>query len=157
MEMRSRRIAVVMQRRLTGGRWPAEVWEAVGAIPGFATGESAHRIVASGGAEQWLYPDLELLLRKADADGYYLNVSTKEPKIFVMWREQDGRGVPSHVTVSYSEASCWMEGGEQVDPVPMPPELYAWVGEFVEKYYRPEPKRKIRPQSFRHPKDRART
>jgi hypothetical protein len=59
--------------------------------------------------------------------------------------------------VSYSEASSWMDGGEEVDRVPMPPELYAWVSDFVVQNYRPLPKKKIRPLSFKSPKDRARS
>jgi len=157
MEKPARMLAVVMQRRQTAGRWPAVVWQPIGVVPDGGEYDAPRRIVAEENSEQWLYPGLELLLRRSDADGYYLNVSTSEPKVFVLWREEDGRGVPGFVTASYSEASSWMEGGEQVDPVPMAPELYAWVGEFVELHYRPEPKKRIRPQSFRHPKDRIRS
>jgi hypothetical protein len=49
-----------------------------------------------------------------------------------------------------------MDGGEQVDRVPMPREIYDWVSAFVQQHYRPQPKKKIRPQSFKSPKDRAR-
>ena len=31
----------------------------------------------------------------------------------------------------------------------MPPEIFAWVGEFVDANYRPEPKKRIKPRSFR--------
>jgi hypothetical protein len=64
--------------------------------------------------------------------------------------------VPQFATVSYDEASRWMDGGEHVDSVGMPAALFAWVGEFVEKNYRREPKKRIKPQSFLSPKDRAR-
>jgi hypothetical protein len=50
-----------------------------------------------------------------------------------------------------------MDGGEDVDRVPMAPDIYAWVSDFVVKNYRPQPKKKIRPQSFKSPKDRARS
>jgi hypothetical protein len=43
-----------------------------------------------------------------------------------------------------------------VDRAPMPPDLFARVGDFVARHYRPQPKKKIRPQSFKSPKDRAR-
>ncbi len=33
--------------------------------------------------------------------------------------------------------------------------IYAWVGEYVEQNYRPEPKKRIKPRSFIHPKDRT--
>jgi hypothetical protein len=48
-----------------------------------------------------------------------------------------------------------MDGGHSVDGVPMPREVYAWVGEYVAANYRPEPRKRIRPSSFRHPKDRV--
>lgn len=37
----------------------------------------------------------------------------------------------------------------------MPAEVFAWTGEYVEKNYRPEPKKKIKPKSFQHPKYRV--
>jgi len=46
-------------------------------------------------------------------------VSTQEPRVFVMWRMEQERAVPQFVTVSYDEASRWMDGGEQVDSVAM--------------------------------------
>jgi len=156
MEKPVRKVAVVMQRRNARSRWAGVIWEPVGAHESDEARGEARPLMRQDDVEQWLHPGLELSLRKADADGYYLNVSTAEPKIFVAWRDEEGRGVPCLLTASYSEASCWMEGGEQVDAVPMPPELFAWVGEFVERHYRPEPKKRVRPQSFRHPKDRVR-
>ncbi|HEX5094301.1 MAG TPA: DUF3305 domain-containing protein, partial [Burkholderiales bacterium] len=145
----------VMQRREIQHRWQSDVWEPVEAISG--AGEGSARVIAeSGQSTRWLYPDLALVLRVADADGYFLNVTTSEPSVFVMWRMEAERAVPCLVTASYSEASSWMEGGENVDRVPMPPDILSWVRDFVARHYRPQPKKKIRPQSFKHPKDRAR-
>ena len=48
-----------------------------------------------------------------------------------------------------------MDGSAQVDPVAMPAAMRDWVRDFVEENYRPEPKKRIRPQSFLSPKDRA--
>jgi hypothetical protein len=41
-----------------------------------------------------------------------------------------------------------MDGGEKVERVVMWPELAAWMGQWVEDNYRPEPKRRQKPQSF---------
>ena len=69
----------------------------------------------------------------------------------------DGQdALPVHVTVSSEEAGRWLDGGHSVDGVKMPPEIFAWVGEWVEKNYRPKPPQKrIKPRSFLHPKDRV--
>jgi hypothetical protein len=63
--------------------------------------------------------------------------------------------LPVEVTASRDEAARWLDAGHSVDGVPMPPEIYAWVGEYVEKNYRPEPRKRIKPRSFQHPKDRV--
>ncbi len=43
-----------------------------------------------------------------------------------------------------------MDGGEQVDGVPLPPALFAWLDEFVRTHYKPEQKKgKIKPPSFK--------
>jgi len=98
---------------------------------------------------RWLHPGFAIELHRDQAEGYYLNLTTPTPYVFVMWRLEDGLAVPKVVTVSYHEAGQMMDGGEQVDGVPMPPVLLAWVDEFVRAYYRPEPKKKIRPPSFK--------
>ena len=63
--------------------------------------------------------------------------------------------MPRYVTVSYDEASRWLDGGAQVDPVPMPAAMRAWLVEFVEQNYRPQPKKRLRPQSFLSPQERG--
>ena len=150
-----KRVAVIMQRRTVQNRWQSEVWEPAGVLPEQPQG-APRMIVDSGATTQWLYPSYDVFLRKSEAEGYYHNVSSAEPCVFILWRMEGGQAVPQFVTLSYDEASRWMDGGESVDRVAMPPELFAWVGEFVEKNYRFTPKKRVRPQSFLSPKDRAR-
>jgi Protein of unknown function (DUF3305) len=157
METPRKRIAVVMQRRAIENRWQSEVWEPSGVLDDYAGEQGARVIVEEAGLTQWLYPGLELALHRAEAEGYFHNVSTQAPNVFVLWRMEEERAVPHYVTVSYDEASRWMDGSAQVDPVPMPRALRAWVEDFVAAHYRPEPKKRIKPQSFLSPKDRAQT
>ena len=155
MEKASKSAAVIMQRRLVQSRWQSEAWEPAGVI---ADGEEAGapRVIAEhDGVTQWLHPGFRIELRRDEADGYYMNMTTDDPSVFVLWRMEEGRAVPQFVTVSYAEAARWMDAGESVDRVPMPPELVPWVSGYVERNYRPEPKKKRRPQSFKHPKDRV--
>ena len=66
---------------------------------------------------------------------------------FVMWRRADDRepaAQPVMVTVSYNEAGRFMDGGEQVDGVPLDPAIAAVVRAFVAAHYVPEPRRKVR-------------
>ncbi len=157
MERPKTTLSVVMQRRPIDNRWQSEVWEAHSVLPGQA-GEGAPRLILEqGDLQQWLYPGFEVVLYRDEAEGYYLNVSGTNPRVFVRWQMEKERGVPEMLTLSYDEASRWMDGGAQVDAVGMPPEVFAWVGQFVEDHYRPVARKRIKPKSFMHPKDRARS
>ena len=155
MEKATKRVAVIMQRRALASRWQSEAWEPVGVLPDYDGEPGARVIVQEADTTQWLYPGLDIELRRDEADGYYMNVSTDQPSVFILWRMEAALAVPQFVTVSYAEAGRWMDAGERVDLVPMPREMYAWVGGYVERNYKPEPKKKRRPQSFRPPKDRV--
>lgn len=155
MERAKKRVAVIMQRRALKSRWQSEAWEPVGVLLDYAGEEAPRLIVDENDTTQWLYPGFEVDLRRDEGDGYYMNLSSPSPSVFVLWRMEEGRAKPHFVTASYAEASRWMDAGESVDRVPMPQEMCVWVGEYVARNYRPEPKKKMRPQSFRHPKDRV--
>jgi Protein of unknown function (DUF3305) len=150
------KVAVVMQRRPTRHKqFQLEHWEAIRVHALEELDDAPRRIHAADGVEEWLYPNLQLVLRRDEAEGYYLNVSTGDPRVFVKWRMHGELAVPEEVSASYNDASTWMDAGESVDPAPMPAALSAWVGEFVQQNYRPEPRKRKRPQSFLHPKDRG--
>jgi hypothetical protein len=153
MERSSKRVAVIMQRRALQSRWQSEAWEPVGVLADYEGEAGARVIVEEGGTTQWLHPGFEVELRRDEADGYYM--STDQPSVFILWRMHEGNAVPQFTTVSYAEAGRWMDAGETVDRVPMPREMREWVSGYVERNYKPEPKKKRRPQSFRNPKDRV--
>jgi len=142
-----------MQRRPTQSRWAESVWELHGVL---ADPGGAKRLLREeGGSAQWLHPGFELRLHKDELEGYYMNVSAPEPRVFVLWRMEGEEALPCEVTVSADESARWLDGGHSVDGVAIPPEIYAWVGDYVEKNYRPEPQKRIKARSFVHPKDRV--
>ena len=147
-------IAVVMQRKPAKSRWIDWVWEPFGVLPGYADGEP-RILVEQGGAVQWLHPGFKLVIHRDEAEGYYLNVSSQRPSVFVLWRMEEEQALPLDVTASSEEAGRWLDGGHSVDRVSMPAEIFAWVGDWVEKNYRPKPMERVKPRSFRHPKDRV--
>lgn len=147
-------LAVVMQRRPAQSRWADFVWEPFGVVPGYGPGE-VKVLIDQAGVTQWLHPGFTLELHRDEAEGYYLNVAGQQPRVFVLWRMDEETGVPLQLTASFDEAGRWMDGGHSVDGVKMPAEIFAWVGDYVEKNYRPEPKKRIKPRSFKHPKDRV--
>ena len=148
-------ISVIMQRRVLESRWADHAWEPLGVVPGRIEESGPRLLVDEGGLQQWLHPGHLLVLHKDECEGYYLNVSATDPRVFILWRVDEGSAVPAEVTVSCEEGGRWLDAGHSVDGVPMPAEIYAWVGDYVEKNYRPEPKKRIKPRSFLHPKDRV--
>jgi hypothetical protein len=147
-------VAVVMQRRAVQNRWIDCVWEPWSVLSGHEQGE-VRRLVEESAVAQWLHPGFTLMLHKDECEGYYLNVSSAAPSVFVLWRMEGERALPLDVTASSDEAGRWLDGGHSVDRVAMPPEIFAWVGDYVERNYRPEPQKRIKPRSFRHPRDRV--
>ncbi len=154
MTMRATRIpvAVEFERVAVASRWADSRWQpsrvvAVAGDPDAADGAAVERVEAAGALERWVYPGLVAEIHPVEVDGYYLNLSTPDPKAFVMWRFREGGEPPVHpvvVTLSYHEAARMMDGGEQVDAVPLDPFLRALLEPFVAAHYRPEPKRKHR-------------
>ena len=157
MQKPTRPVAVVMRRRPIINRWQDEVWEPLGVVDGHEGAGEPRLLVDEGGVQQWLHPGFALVLHRDETEGYYMNVSSGSARVFVLWRmdEATGRGLPMDVTASYDEGGRWMDGGHSVDSVPMPAEIFAWVGGYVEENYRPEPRKRKKPRSFLHPKDRA--
>jgi len=143
-------VAVIMQRTPLVNRWVSERWEpvAIECVPDAAGPAAPVQIAGDGTATCWRFGGYAVELHRSEAEGYFLNMTAPDPKVFVMWRRDDADAVPpvrpETVTVSYNEAARLLDGGEQVDAVLMPPEILAWMTPFVAEHYRPEPKRKAR-------------
>jgi len=144
-----------MQRRASKSPWVDSVWEPWSVLSSAEQSGPSRLLVEEAGLAQWLHPGFTLVLHKDEIEGYYLNVSATQPRVFVLWRMEGEQALPLDVTLSSEEAGRWMDGGNSVDGVPIPPEIYAWVGAHVEANYRPQPQKRIKPRSFQHPKDRA--
>ena len=146
-------IAVIMERITLDNPWLPFRWEAKGVIRDIFPAGSSDRIIVQDERQlQILFPGLELRLTREESEGYYLNLTSPEPKVFVLWRLRDETARPEFVTVSYNEGTRWADSGESVDGVALPPELRPWMGEFVEQHYRPEPKK---PKRYASSKDKG--
>ena len=143
-----RKISVIVERVPSTSRWETHRWDVAGVVPD--QGGEPRTIVENGGLLQRLYPGFALALHRDEAEGYYLNVSSDQPSVFVSLRIDEGGTEPHpfQVTLSYNEAARWMDSNERVERAPAWPELVAWMGEWVEQNYRPEPKKRRKPRSF---------
>ncbi len=168
------RFAVLMRKQHLDNPWVSYRWVPQEVLPDYGqlhshptqsiTGQFLGR---DAEGESWLFTGYELDLFPDEAEGYYLNVSAPVPSWFVMWRlEEDIEryvdsesialaksestfAVPHRICVSYNEAARLLDGGESVDTVPMSEEHATWLQEYVNDNYRPEPKKRHRPASFK--------
>jgi hypothetical protein len=138
-------IRIIMQRRKLASPWADEVWETHSVIAG-TEGEpgSVERIVDADAVTQYLVSGWQLELFHDEAEGYFLNIDAPEPRVFVMWRKEEGQEValPVQVSVSYNEAARRVDSSENVDAVPMPQDVLIWLRQYVQDNYRPEQKKK---------------
>jgi hypothetical protein len=138
-------VAVIMERVALANRWITEKWEAKGVVRDMAPQGSAEQvIVREEKLTQVLFPGHVIRLQRDEAEGYYLNITSPQPKVFVLWRLYDEVARPDFISVSYNEGTRWADSGENVDGVPLPAELLPWIGEFVAQNYKPEPAKKKR-------------
>ena len=138
-------VSIVLERRVLANRWESEQWEAVGVLPSSESAEVApRRLHELAKREQWLYGGRRIELFTDEAENYLLNVTGAEPRVFVMWRREEGDPQPriGAVTVSFGEAARMLDSGEQVDGVAMPADIRDWVEGFARAFYRPEVRKK---------------
>lgn len=133
-------VAVIMERVQLRDKWQTVKFEAIGIIP-FFEAPGPRTLLSDETGEQVVFPGLEITLYRDECEGYLANLTGTYPKAFVAWRMQDGIARPWLVTVSYNEAARLMDGGEQVDGVPLPAEIAAWMAPFAEQNYRPPPEK----------------
>lgn len=145
-------VDVVMERVPLANRWASERWQPARVEPrGEGKGAGGDPVCLRDDAtgSLWQFPGLSIELHPSEAEGFFLNLTSPAPVVFVMWRldEEEGRVPPAWpliVTLSYNQAGRFMDGGERVDNLPLPEPLHAELAAYVAEHYKPEPKRKVR-------------
>ena len=142
--------AVVTARRVVDNPWTSEIWVPIAVIERSGARDQPPILLERNAAgEQWLHLGFEVELNRTEAEGYYLNLTTDLPVAFVEWELVDTGAEPKWVTLSYHEAARRLDGGAQVEAVPMPVEWLPWVAAFTQQHLQvPEKKRRPAPASF---------
>ena len=152
-------VAVVMERDFQPNRWEDWRHRIVEVVPMQEGFGSEPRVLRDDGKlQRVLHPGFAVELFTDEGEGYYLNLSSGAPVWFVVWRSDDedpSRSWPEQVTLSYNEAGRRLDAQERVDNVPLQQEFVAWLADFTEAHYRPEPKQRKRPASFQPPPERG--
>ena len=149
-------VDILLERVPIVNRWADEQWRPAAVVPiGRVAPDAAvaapgvpERVADGPAGTTWRFPGCAIELHPTEAEGYFLNITSDTPLVFVMWRAAEDGFEPAArvqmVTVSYNQAGRIMDGGERVDPVPMPETILAWMRPYVAEHYKPEPRRKVR-------------
>lgn len=151
-------VAVLIERRRQPSRWEDWRFELADVVIDEGQFGAEPRLLREDDRlSQFLHPGLPVTLHRDEAEGYALNLTSGSPVWFVMWRIDDddpSQARPELVTLSYNEAGRWLDAQERVDNVPLPRPVVEWLQAYVDMNYRPEPKERKRPASFRAPGQR---
>jgi hypothetical protein len=143
-------VDIVMERVPLSSPWASETWRPFAVVPSSTptTDADVQRVESGPDVSRWCFAGHELELHPVEAEGYFLNLTSPAPCVFVMWRmsEDDASPLarPVLATVSYNEAGRLMDGGERVDSVAMPATIADWMRPFVAEHYKPQPRGKVR-------------
>lgn len=100
---------------------------------------------------QILCSGFTLRLHRDEVESYYFNLMGERPSLFVICSDDEaGRLTPFLVTCSYDEATAHTEVEEHVFSLPLPPEVYRWVEQFVLKHYLPSRKKKRKRENWKN-------
>jgi len=168
------RFAVLMQKQHMDNPWqnyrwlPLSIEADLGQFGGVSGNQIRGRFLKRDDVnETWVFTGFDFQFFSDEAEGYFLNSSAPEPAWFVMWRlepepspfiaedskanavHEEGLAIPNRIMLSYNEAARLIDGGETVDIVPLSNDLKQLLAAYVEQHYKPEPKKRQKPASFK--------
>ncbi len=141
-------VGVVVERRQTSHPWQEHAWRPVAVIAGAAKLDPKGDWVTLGEGPSWTRfhaGTLSLSFFRRETEGYKVNLSQQQPRVFVVMRTGYDMGcahetLPFHVTVCPYEAQDYLDSGDElVEAVPMPQGLIALVQDYVDRHHKDEP------------------
>ncbi len=140
-------VSIVMECRCSASPWAELSWDALGITVGESASEAASgmpvKIHADQASSQYLYQGFTLRLHRDECESYYHNLMTPDPRCYVVARmDEHERPVPYLVSMSFDEAHAYLEAGDPIYAVAIPPEIYRWCEAYVLAHYVPERKYK---------------
>jgi hypothetical protein len=153
-------LGIVLERRKSRHPWLDYAWKPVAVVPGAPPRDPRGDWSVAAQGEDWVHffaGTLPLELYRKETEGYRVNLSQDPPRVFVVLRDLEDPAVahplvPFVVTASPFESQGYLESGSDlVEPVAMPPELVAFVQDFVDRHHVDQPfyKRERRPHDPR--------
>jgi hypothetical protein len=134
-------VGIVIRRQPGVTRWARWAWRPVALLPGAGPADW-HEMRREGEVVEYHAATLTLEVHRALTEGYRVALAGDPPSAYVVLHPVPGaRGVEVHrITASAFEAQDHLDNAEEiVEPVPMPPQLIAWLSAFVGRHHRDRP------------------
>jgi len=147
-------VAVLVEyQAIHDNRWIDGRWAVTGVVAGEQlAGDGIHSKLIHSDAEvqQYLWSGFVIELHRDDAESYYCNLMSDHPSVFIICNEEQGESLqPFIVTLSYGEATSYMETDVRVERVEMPAELYRSLEQYVLANYVPEKRKKRKREDWK--------
>jgi hypothetical protein len=142
-------VDATFRKRAVQSRWVDFQWEAASvelADGSPSVASKAAQTEEIEGETLWRWRGFGVDLHPSEGEGYWLNLTSDVPCVFVMWRMEEGDETPRPVviTVSYNEAGRMLDAGDRVDRVAMPEPMQAALAEYTMAHYKPEVRKKVK-------------
>lgn len=143
-------VAVLLRRGPPRNRWQTASWQVLGVLVLPQATAMTTTVLRNGPeGEDTLWSGFSLRLHRDETESYYHNLLAPTPHLYVLTRRTaEDVPAPFLVSASYDEANAY-EGDSQTYPVPLPPELYGWIEQFVLEHHRPEQRHKRQRQNWK--------
>jgi len=135
-------VGIVIERREIDNKWQQYVYTPVGVIPGappMKVSDPWKPLHQGDGWVRYHAGTLEIELNDKSTSGYRNNLMNEQPYVFIILNPGEEADEPEVVTrlvtVCPDEAADYLDTTQMVEGVPMPPELIAWVRDFVDKHH----------------------
>ena len=139
-------VSVVMQKTTSSHQWANYAFKALGVVVSEQFQEPQVKLIhQEQDNEKYLISGLRLQLHADECESYYHNLMSPKPGCFIVADETDDPDqmpVPYLVSLSFDEVHAYLEGGEQIFSVEIPPELYRWAEAFILTHYEAIKKKK---------------
>ena len=142
-----REVGVIAEWQAVESEWSDHRWRVVDLLPGAAQVPAWTLLASSPGMRRYFAGNAELHLYPLETDTLKHNLEGPQPAVYVFLRTTEAAPGMSLLgaTVCAGEAQAHVDtGSDLVEAVPMPPDLAAWVADFVARNHveRPGWKRK---------------
>ena len=140
-------IAVILERQLVQGKkWAMPQWRVYAVVSGSNLNQDDQQLTIheNDSLKRQYWGGMRLDLYKDGSEGYWYNLLSDEPYLFVICDgdPSDSEVEPRFVTANQDEATAHLESDDMVLSVPMPVEIRSLLERYVISHYQPQQKKK---------------